>query len=186
MLRLSLTHAPVLETIPASPIFAAHEQHEHTSFTLHPPQPLASAPAPPSPPTFTIAVPSAAAVRRQKMDRLRRRLGEDVPPEMVFPLDDEEDDEEVVSPILSFPAVPVRRSAKARTGIPGARDSIVVSRARASRGGEEEWEWEFEPSYPPSAASSSGSKCEKLCVIMESPDEGGVRKRRSVGVYACA
>lgn len=196
MLRLFLDRSTALETIPASPTTTTFSSHdEHTGFTLHVPPDVQRVlvSAPPSPPAFTIPVPS----RRQKMDRLRRTFGEDVPVGMVFPVDEDEDKEEeeeeedknknqaVVAVVPSLPFTPnrvtPRTARKTRTGITAARDSMLVSRARR-RGGVEaeelevdlgvdfEMEMDFEPSYPPSAPS--GSQHERLSVIAESPDEG--------------
>ncbi|KZT71194.1 hypothetical protein DAEQUDRAFT_666658 [Daedalea quercina L-15889] len=61
---------------------------------------------PDSPTAPSFALPSEAAIRRAKMQRLTRKLGDGVPPELVFPTTkpepDDEDDED--SPVLKTPA----------------------------------------------------------------------------------
>ncbi|EIW55657.1 uncharacterized protein TRAVEDRAFT_30419 [Trametes versicolor FP-101664 SS1] len=86
LLRLSTptsSRKPTLETIPGSP------PSDEIAFTIS------------DAPSFSI--PSDAAVRREKMRRLRRRLGENVPTDLVFPSSPEESDSEEDSPLLSTP-----------------------------------------------------------------------------------
>ncbi|KAF7970136.1 hypothetical protein HWV62_9253 [Athelia sp. TMB] len=86
---------PLLETIPASPPFdsvpedSAIDSHSRSlSFaSFGPPRPLAH---------VEFDIPSDASVRRSKMDRLRRKLGDGVPVELVFP-DDENAQAEVLA-----------------------------------------------------------------------------------------
>jgi len=117
MLRLSLSPSP-LETIPASPSpesfshetagfkpFAA-DNIERNVFTVK-----ASSKRSldlPSPTTPTFAIMSANTERRLKMERLRRKLGDDVPMNLVFPVVDIDDDisESSDSDYASSPAEP--------------------------------------------------------------------------------
>jgi len=75
---------PTLETIPGTPPFEAvagdkpSGPQQHTmSFTAF---------SPPGAPSFDI--PSEATMRRAKMERLKRKLGDEVPAHLVFPSDD--------------------------------------------------------------------------------------------------
>ncbi|KAI0635229.1 hypothetical protein C8Q77DRAFT_1072480 [Trametes polyzona] len=88
LLRLSTpstsSRKPNLETIPGSPPF------DQLTTCIG------------DPPSFSI--PSDAAVRREKMRRLRRKLGDNVPADLVFPSSPvESDSEEEDSPLLSTP-----------------------------------------------------------------------------------
>ncbi|KAJ7312973.1 hypothetical protein DFH08DRAFT_1087493 [Mycena albidolilacea] len=87
-LRIAANKRPSkLETIPQSPTgypppYSQEPPHNHTSFTIRPiPATQRHAPAPP--PAF--ALPTQTSMRRQKMDKLRRTLGDGVPLDMVFP-----------------------------------------------------------------------------------------------------
>ncbi|KAF8066580.1 hypothetical protein FPV67DRAFT_1197264 [Lyophyllum atratum] len=108
MLRLALAAPPDLESIPASPV-TPHTPRSRPRLTHRRTPPLDGSPSsspsssPPSPaslctdsdpesphpsptaPTFTIPHPAAPSMRRAKMDRLRRTLGEGVPLRLVFP-----------------------------------------------------------------------------------------------------
>ncbi|KAJ7850606.1 hypothetical protein B0H14DRAFT_3664114 [Mycena olivaceomarginata] len=78
---------PSSRTIPQSPTghpppYSQEPPHNHTSFTIRPiPASQRHAPAPP--PAFVL--PTQTSMRRQKMDKLRRTLGDGVPLDMVFP-----------------------------------------------------------------------------------------------------
>ncbi|KAI8986915.1 hypothetical protein BD414DRAFT_415740 [Trametes punicea] len=78
---------PRLETIPGSPPF------DQLTVTI-------------DPPSFTI--PSDASTRREKMRRLRRKLGDDVPADLVFPSPEESESEED-SPLISTPTSTMSR-----------------------------------------------------------------------------
>ncbi|CDO70617.1 hypothetical protein BN946_scf184748.g14 [Trametes cinnabarina] len=90
LLKLSApspSRKPRLETIPGSPPF------DKLAATI-------------DPPTFTI--PSDAAMRREKMRRLRRKLGDNVPVDLVFSSPEESESEED-SPLVSTPTSSVSR-----------------------------------------------------------------------------
>lgn len=120
-LRIAVKRPPQLESIPQSPPADAcappppySPAAPHTSFTIRPiPTVRASATAPP--PAF--AIPSAGSIRRQKMDRLRRTLGDGVPLDLVFP------DEET----RAVPTLHASDAYGAPQRIRNARDSLVVS-----------------------------------------------------------
>ncbi|KAF9449163.1 hypothetical protein P691DRAFT_774885 [Macrolepiota fuliginosa MF-IS2] len=138
----------------------------------------------------SLNVPSPSTSRRQKMDRLRKMLGEEVPVHLVFPSpyqkpDDSglEDESDVVSfgldPIaVAGTAVP--RPKKASAGkIVGARDSMgTLTPHRAKRQEKQKLEKPKSP-MPPSPPTISASSIPKdspqkqLCVIVESPEEHG-------------
>ena len=79
---------PCLETIPGSPPF------NQTTGTYEPP---------------SFSIPSDAAMRREKMRRVRKMLGEGVPTDLVFPSSPEESDSEEDSPLLSTPTSTMSR-----------------------------------------------------------------------------
>ncbi|KAI0777736.1 hypothetical protein BD413DRAFT_467250 [Trametes elegans] len=80
------SRTPRLETIPGSPPF----DHGQIESALEPP---------------SFALQSEAALRREKMRRLQRRLGDNVPKDLVFPdsLQEIESDSEEDSPLLATP-----------------------------------------------------------------------------------
>lgn len=86
----SRSRKPRLETIPGSPPF-----NETT--------------APFDPPSFSI--PSAASMRREKMRRVRKMLGDGVPTDLVFPSSHEESESESEedSPVVSTPTSTMSR-----------------------------------------------------------------------------
>ncbi|KAI0360617.1 hypothetical protein OH77DRAFT_1392810 [Trametes cingulata] len=86
----SSSRKPRLETIPGSPPF------DQLSSSMDPP---------------TFSIPSDAAVRREKMRRLRRKLGENVPTELVFPSSPEESESESEedSPLVATPTSTMSR-----------------------------------------------------------------------------
>ncbi|EJF63739.1 hypothetical protein BD309DRAFT_948459 [Dichomitus squalens] len=85
----SRSRKPNLDTIPGSPTY----------------EPLASAPI--EPPTFYI--PSDAAMRREKMRRVRKMLGDGVPHDLVFPSSPEESESEDDSPLVATPTSTMSR-----------------------------------------------------------------------------
>ncbi|KAI0330279.1 hypothetical protein GY45DRAFT_1251017 [Cubamyces sp. BRFM 1775] len=86
LLKLSApcsSRKPQLETIPGSPPF------DQLTSSLDPP---------------TFSIPTDAAMRREKMRRLRRKLGENVPANLVFPSAEDSDSEsEEDSPLITTP-----------------------------------------------------------------------------------
>ncbi|KAF9465978.1 hypothetical protein BDZ94DRAFT_1252722 [Collybia nuda] len=200
MLRLAMTSS--LETIPASPLVAATpaiytrprasfiDVGEDTHFTISPSS-SSSPETSPTSPTFTI--PSATTERRHKMDRLRRKLGEDVPLDLVFPSGDEP------SPVSSgeerpLPALPIPRAPKPAGRISSTRDSIAsVSPHRAPRKinvpkpsrpapppptpaevrRRRETKEEEVRIYHPYSGMAQRNMKERLYSIIESPDEHG-------------
>ena len=85
----SRSRKPNLDTSPGSPTY----------------DPLTSAPL--EPPTFYI--PSDAAMRREKMRRVRKMLGDGVPHDLVFPSSPEESDSEEDSPLVATPTSTMSR-----------------------------------------------------------------------------
>ncbi|RPD65554.1 hypothetical protein L226DRAFT_543226 [Lentinus tigrinus ALCF2SS1-7] len=79
---------PRLETIPGSPPF------DQTTGSYEPP---------------SFSIPSDAAMRREKMRRVRKMLGEGVPTDLVFPSSPEQSDSEEDSPLLSTPTSTMSR-----------------------------------------------------------------------------
>jgi len=78
---------PTLETIPASPPFEAMSGDNLSGSRRHSPKTISFAAfSPPRAPSFNI--PSEATLRWAKMDRLKRKLGDGVPVQLVFPNDD--------------------------------------------------------------------------------------------------
>ncbi|KAI0372012.1 hypothetical protein BV20DRAFT_1034880 [Pilatotrama ljubarskyi] len=86
----SSSRKPRLETIPGSPPF------DQLTSSMDPP---------------SFSIPSDAAVRREKMRRLRRRLGDNVPTELVFPSfpEDSDSESEEDSPLVSTPTSTMSR-----------------------------------------------------------------------------
>ncbi|OBZ77365.1 hypothetical protein A0H81_01854 [Grifola frondosa] len=85
---------PTVETIPGSPSGIPSEETDDT----HPYHPLES----PTEPSFNI--PSQASMRREKMQRLTKKLGENIPIDLVFPPTPAvESDSDEESPLLETP-----------------------------------------------------------------------------------
>ncbi|KAJ6551125.1 hypothetical protein B0H19DRAFT_1263817 [Mycena capillaripes] len=140
-LRIAVKRSSKLEAIPQSPPAtgspppAYSPEPQHTSFTIRPiPVSRSHMSAPPPPPTF--AIPSNNSMRRQKMDKLRRTLGDGVPLDLVFP-------EEETHPVPVFHS---RSSLSSDEDLPRAtarpppphrlrtaRDSLLVPHAQAAR-----------------------------------------------------
>jgi len=78
---------PTLETIPGSPPFEAVAGDNPSGSKRHSPKTISFAAfSPPRAPSFHI--PSEATMRWAKMERLKRKLGDDVPAHLIFPSDD--------------------------------------------------------------------------------------------------
>ena len=88
---------PDLETIPGSPPCTKTTYKQAESFSC-----LADSDTSPSVPTFNI--PTDARIRRDKMRRLTKKLGEGVPMHLVFPPSAQSDDEDVIVDIPSTPS----------------------------------------------------------------------------------
>ncbi|PIL27568.1 hypothetical protein GSI_10719 [Ganoderma sinense ZZ0214-1] len=88
-LSTSPSRKPKLDTIPGSP-------------------PFDEAPGAPEAPTFS--VPSDAAMRREKMRRVRKMLGDGVPHELVFPCSPNGSESEEDSPLIETPVSPISMS----------------------------------------------------------------------------
>ncbi|KAF8875911.1 hypothetical protein BD779DRAFT_1678017 [Infundibulicybe gibba] len=95
----------------------------------HPSLSLSTLPSPTEPesdPSYHFTIPTPTALRKQKIDRLRRVLGEDVPTALVFPApvsDASDDDSEVVIELAPTPRPQKRTTRK----IMHARDSLEVT-----------------------------------------------------------
>ncbi|KAJ7149126.1 hypothetical protein C8R46DRAFT_1359116 [Mycena filopes] len=163
-LRIRAQAAPGLEAIPQSPppYSADAPQSHHTSFTIRP-APAARYPAGPPAPAFTM--PSQNSVRRAKMDKLRRTLGDGVPLGLVFPERsptgssdsdlDAEEEEEAAAP---------RRRAPQPQRIRTARDSLVgLGHGRALN------PQATRPAPPPPPMVPSPRELKKLSIIAEHP-----------------
>ncbi|THV04017.1 hypothetical protein K435DRAFT_962139 [Dendrothele bispora CBS 962.96] len=122
---------------------SASDSEEDLRFTLRPRHSRTNRDSLLLSPAFHI--PSASTTRREKMERLRKRLGEGVPVELVFPpspFDEESDSENdnhiniaQPAPAPAYPIPPVPASATARPssrtnnnnngGVSNARDSLI-------------------------------------------------------------
>ncbi|KDQ23438.1 hypothetical protein PLEOSDRAFT_1090862 [Pleurotus ostreatus PC15] len=129
---------PSLETIPSSPTSpeasfglsrASSFKIDETKscYTLHhsrTPSPRDSLIEP------DFVIPSQNTLRRQKMDRLRRKLGDEVPLSLVFPRQrslDDSDDEDILRPSLSrAPSVRLRVAAPPPPPVPSSSPSKCV------------------------------------------------------------
>ncbi|KAJ6516906.1 hypothetical protein C8R47DRAFT_1032392 [Mycena vitilis] len=131
-LRIATKRSSKLAAIPQSPppgaspppSYTYSPEPAHTSFTIRPIPVSRAYTAPPPPPAF--AIPSNNSMRRQKMDRLRRTLGDGVPLDMVFP-------EEETHAVLSYSSASseedlprTARSPPPPHRIRAARDSLLV------------------------------------------------------------
>ncbi|KAJ7220739.1 hypothetical protein GGX14DRAFT_431907, partial [Mycena pura] len=89
-LRIAVPPPSKLHSIPQSPPAngppppAYSVDGPHPSFTIRP-VPASRMPPASSPGAPAFVIPSANSLRRQKMDRLRRKLGDGVPLDLVFP-----------------------------------------------------------------------------------------------------
>ncbi|KAJ7584244.1 hypothetical protein C8J56DRAFT_953035 [Mycena floridula] len=182
VLKLSLP-VPQLESIPASPLSGTFDDKR---FMLRP-----SSVLPSISPRFSI--PSNNSIRRQKLERLRRTLGDGVPLNMVFKEDllEEEAEEKEEKQQKVLPAIPARRT------ISSTRDSIALpsSPHRVRRKPVPKLVASRPAPPPPSSESKTACSAAKpprkpkakpapmpavirrekarLSLIMESPDENG-------------
>ncbi|TFK19005.1 hypothetical protein FA15DRAFT_674828 [Coprinopsis marcescibilis] len=178
-LRLSLAHSGSPGALSLPPHIAAalpstDKSGQHSRYTMAPPVPrTAKSALPPTPiPTFNVA--SMGSTRKSKMDRLRKKLGQGVPIELVFPKDIDGDDtddsptsptsEQISAFVFPAPHVPRTKSKKSGT-IAGARDSLTEDSIHHA------------PRAPPSSklATLRSSRQEvSLGAIIESPEEHGM------------
>ena len=84
----SRSRKPTLETIPGSPPF------NQTTTVFDPP---------------SFSIPSEASMRREKMRRVRKMLGDGVPADLVFPSSPEESESEEDSPLIPTPTSTMSR-----------------------------------------------------------------------------
>ncbi|KAJ6606853.1 hypothetical protein B0H10DRAFT_1956757 [Mycena sp. CBHHK59/15] len=164
LLRIALKRLSKLETIPQSPPATSAPPAiyctDHTSFTIRPVQTPKNAPPSPS-----FSIPSANSMRRQKMDRLRRTLGDGVPLDLVFP-----DEETQPVPVLrSAPPsyneallTPTARRPRPAQRLSAARDSLIIA-PNTPHHAHRRQSSIHEPAPP--------SPEKKLGVIAENPDE---------------
>ena len=129
----------------------------------------------------TYSITSLSSLRKQKMDRLRKKLGGDVPLELVFPSSDSES-ERSITPTLSssinegnvlFPLTPplsppTLRPRKTSGRLSSTRDSIVGSVHRAKR------QLSTKETVTHSTTKSEFFEPKRLSFIIESPNEHGV------------
>lgn len=122
---------------------------------------------------------SLSSLRKQKMDRLRKKLGGDVPLDLVFPSSDSESDrsftpssfkESSVLLPLPPPSPPILRLRKNSGRLSSTRDSIVgcASVHRAKR------QLVAKQTLTHSATKSEFFEPKRLSFIIESPNEHGV------------
>ncbi|KAF8154456.1 hypothetical protein B0H34DRAFT_523979 [Crassisporium funariophilum] len=203
LLRLAKKR-PVLETIPASPSptsttftdsaldsrrSAINNDCHFTTFTISPNED-------PSSPRSSVVltsfnIPSTNSLRKQKMDRLRKKLGQDVPLDLVFPeVADSAQPDNIPSPSPS-PASdrnkecpplppPTPRAKKLMGRISATRDSIAESTSihRAKRQTPAKPTVAHKksrsvPTLPPTPNPDYKRLKEKLSFIIECPDEHG-------------
>ncbi|KAF8900681.1 hypothetical protein CPB84DRAFT_1847145 [Gymnopilus junonius] len=170
-----------METAPQSPLNSLsnfNPEDASSSFTHSPqetPSPRNSLALPP------VTIPSPNSLRKQKMDRLRKKLGHDVPLELVFPKENDVARSENI-PSHAFPVnlekecpplpPPSPRPVTKRTArrIASSRDSIsgIATIHRAKR------QNHTSPTGNPADGSMKESRVkERLSFIVESPDEHG-------------
>ncbi|KAG7095267.1 hypothetical protein E1B28_006040 [Marasmius oreades] len=139
-------------------------------------------------PTFRI--PSLNTVRLQKMDRIRKKLGDGVPVELVFPVADSDAEANtshlktstvvhITSSLdtLAFttlpppppPPPPSHRARPVRSHYAGARDSIVSTSAHRGPRVKRKPVPKLDPTDPPNTPSKS--KHNRLSLILETPHE---------------
>ncbi|PPQ78337.1 hypothetical protein CVT26_007703 [Gymnopilus dilepis] len=207
---LRLAVQSILETIPASP------DPTQTTFTDTANKPLPNAPeagsifpahkAVSSPRSSVIlpplTIPSPSSLRKQKMDRLRKKLGDDVPLELVFPKEhDVKHSENIPShappanlvkecPPLPPPSPrPVAKRATRR--IASSRDSIsgiaTIHRARrqthTSSAGKQGTLTANRKPVPPALPNAEFKRVkQRLSFIIESPDEHGSSCSEEFGI----
>lgn len=168
-LRLAIS-PPALDTVPASP--AALDASPCTFRDLqdmHTISPVEVSPQD-SPVLPSFSIPSPSTTRRQKMDRVRRKLGEGVPLGLVFPLEETLPCTPSQDSIPKFPTPPPTPRPRISSAIEASRDSIAESSSvhRAGRRSAKR-----SPTTPPNSKSAPSSPSEKLSAIVESPDEHG-------------
>ncbi|KIJ99144.1 hypothetical protein K443DRAFT_680200 [Laccaria amethystina LaAM-08-1] len=173
-LRLAIS-PPTLETVPGSP--AALDTSPCTFRDLqdtHTISPIEDSPRDSLVlPSFLI--PSLSTTRMQKMDRVRRKLGEGVPLGLVFPPEETLPSTPSKDSIPKFPTTPPIPRPRKSSVIEASRDSIAESSSvhRAGRRSAKR-----SPTTPPNSKSAPSSPSdtyskEKLSAIIESPDEHG-------------
>ncbi|KAJ7444595.1 hypothetical protein B0H11DRAFT_2088837 [Mycena galericulata] len=183
-LRIAVKSPSKLEAIPQSPPAtgspppAYSPEPPHASFTIRPIPTARKVPTTP-PPAF--AIPSANTLRRQKMDRLRRTLGDGVPLDLVFP---EEETQAVPTmrdngPLLRVaPSDPYERILASDADHPfrappynphqrirSARDSLVIT-PRASR-----QQFDIQAARPPPTPPRLTPRSEKKLSIIAEREE---------------
>ena len=129
-------------------------------------------------------ITSLSSLRKQKMDRLRKKLGQDVPFDLVFPSSDTES-EQSITPILpssikecSVLLPPPRTPRLKNSGrLSSARDSIVgcASVHRAKR------QSVTKQTFTYAHTESESSDPKRLSFIIESPNEHGVGCAQNFG-----
>ncbi|EEB96702.1 hypothetical protein MPER_04120 [Moniliophthora perniciosa FA553] len=132
------------------------------------------------------------------MDRIRRKLGDDVPVELVFPDTDDDDQVTFTQPVSRTPTIihirasvdndhvtstplpslpPTPRPTRARsTGIHSARDSIVSSSAHRGHRVRRKPVPKLEPTRPAPPPPVNADR--PLSLILENPQERDYKSRR--------
>ncbi|KAJ6482560.1 hypothetical protein C8R45DRAFT_1215329 [Mycena sanguinolenta] len=178
-LRVAVMKPSKLEAIPQSPPATGSPspyyspEPRHTSFTI---SPIPTSRGHPSASSPSFALPTTNTLRRQKMDRLRRTLGEGVPLDMVFPQEDTQPVPVLHSASSSEEDLPYLATRPPPHRIRGARDSLLVP--QPSRRSSLPVPQAVRPPPPPPALTPRDLK--KLSIIAEreepsppSPSERG-------------
>ena len=126
---------------------------------------------------YSYNITSLSSLRKQKMDRLRKKLGQEVPFELVFPSSSDSEPEQSITPILPSSIKectvllppPTPRPRKDTGRLSSARDSIVgcTSVHHAKRQSVTKQNLTHSP-------TKSELESKRLSFIIESPDEHGV------------
>ncbi|EAU86664.1 hypothetical protein CC1G_07322 [Coprinopsis cinerea okayama7 len=158
---------------PQSPIDVSPLNHSDkpNRYTLTPSIPKTAKQA--LPPTMNFN--SMGSTRKSKMDRIRRKLGHEVPIELVFPTSSDSDESDSTASPASpsadsiaafvFPPPPVPRTKKTPGTISGARDSLTEETIHHAK--------RNQPLPPLPPPRSSRTNKGKLVAIIESPEEHG-------------
>ncbi|KAJ7917125.1 hypothetical protein B0H13DRAFT_1995921 [Mycena leptocephala] len=135
-LRIAARNPSKLEAIPQSPPPTGSPppyspEPAHTSFTIRPIPTSRKHMSAPPPPAF--AIPSTNSLRLQKMDRLRRKLGDGVPLDLVFPEEETHPVPVLRSSLSSDEDLPRTARPPPPHRIRAARDSLLMPGAHPSR-----------------------------------------------------
>ncbi|KAK1222420.1 hypothetical protein PQX77_014753 [Marasmius sp. AFHP31] len=167
-----------------SPASANSSDDEDSRFTLH--ATVSESPRDSFVTSPEFRIPSSTTLRLQKMDRIRKKLGDGVPVKLVFPDSDEEERQQsrpteshTVIQLKTLPplppTLPTLRPRPSKSRRAGSRDSIVSTSAhrgqRVKRKPVPTLE-QLAQSAPPSPARSSSKRGKaRLSLILETPQD---------------